>query len=60
MGHSFLKSFRKFIEIYFLPDSIDKDAAKGKTSWSYPIGDADGKGQTTVTFKNGKVVSIGS
>ena len=42
------------------PGSIDKDAARGETSWTYPIGDNDGPGRTTVTFKNGKVVSIGS
>jgi hypothetical protein len=42
------------------PSSTDKDAATGETSWIYLIGDADGPGQTTVTFKNGKVVSLGS
>ena len=33
---------------------------KGTTEWSYEIGDEDGPGWTTVTFKKGMVVSISS
>lgn len=40
--------------------TIDKDAAKGETSWTYEMSDREGPGQTTVSFKNGKVNSISS
>jgi len=40
--------------------TVDKDAEKGEKTWHYEIGERDGPGWTTVTFKNGKVVSIGS
>jgi hypothetical protein len=40
--------------------TIDKDAAKGETSWTYEMSDSEGPGQTIITFKNGKVTSIGS
>ena len=32
----------------------------GTTEWTYEIGGDDGPGWTTVTFKKGKVISIGS
>jgi hypothetical protein len=39
----------------------DKDDATGKTAWIYEISERNGgPGQTTVTFKNGKVVGISS
>jgi hypothetical protein len=40
--------------------TIDKDAAKGETYWTYEMSDRDGPGQTTISFKNGKVNSISS
>lgn len=40
--------------------TADTDKATGETTWHYEIGERDGPGWTTVTFKNGKVVSIGS
>jgi hypothetical protein len=40
--------------------TIDKDAAKGETYWTFEMSDRDGPGQTTVSFKNGKVNSISS
>jgi len=40
--------------------TIDKDAAKGETYWTYEMSDRDGPGQTTVTFKNSKVIEISS
>jgi hypothetical protein len=40
--------------------TVDKDAAKNETSWTYEMSDNDGPGQTTITFKNGKVTSISS
>jgi hypothetical protein len=40
--------------------TVDTDAAKGEKTWHYEIGEKEGPGWTTVTFKNGKVVNIGS
>jgi hypothetical protein len=40
--------------------TTDIDLATGEKTWHFEIGERDGPGQTTVTFKNGKVVSIGS
>jgi hypothetical protein len=40
--------------------TADTDAATGEKIWHYEIGERDGPGWTTVTFKNGKVVNIGS
>ena len=40
--------------------TVDKDAAKGETSWTYEMSENDGPGQTTITFKKGKVNSISS
>ena len=42
------------------PGSIDKDENTGETVWHYEIGEKQGPGWTTVTFKNGKVTAIGS
>jgi hypothetical protein len=40
--------------------TVDKDAAKGETYWIYEMSDRDGPGQTTISFKNGKVNGISS
>jgi hypothetical protein len=40
--------------------TVDTDKATGEKTWHYEIGERDGPGWTTVTFKNGKVISIGS
>ena len=40
--------------------TIDKNTAKGETSWTYEMNDDDGPGETTITFKNGKVNNISS
>jgi hypothetical protein len=40
--------------------TIDKNTAKGETSWTYEMNDNDGPGETTITFKNGKVTNISS
>jgi len=40
--------------------SVDKDIVKGETTWIYEISDRDGPGQSTVTFKNGRVTAMGS
>ena len=40
--------------------TIDKDAAKGETSWIYEMSESEGPGQTTITFKSGRVVEISS
>jgi hypothetical protein len=46
---------------YGKPKSIDTDKSTGETSWTYEISEKQGgPGQTTVTFKNGKVTAIGS
>jgi hypothetical protein len=42
------------------PKSVDTDPNTGEKVWHYEIGERDGPGWTTVTFKNGKVVSLGS
>ena len=45
---------------YGKPSSVDTDESSGETVWHYEIGEKQGPGQTTVTFKNGKVTAIGS
>jgi len=41
--------------------TVDTDTATGEKTWRYDISERNGgPGGTTVTFKNGKVVSIGS
>jgi hypothetical protein len=40
--------------------TVETDTAKGEKTWQYEIDEAEGPGWTTVTFKNGRVVSIGS
>ena len=40
--------------------TVETDAAKGEKKWYYEIGEAEGPGMTTITFKKGRVVNIGS
>ena len=46
---------------YGKPKSVDTDKSTGETTWTYDISEKQGgPGQTTVTFKNGRVIAIGS
>ena len=45
---------------YGKPHSVDTDSATPETTWTYEIGENQGPGQTSVTFRNGKVIAIGS
>lgn len=46
---------------YGKPKSIDADKTTGETTWTYEISERQGgPGQTSVTFKKGKVTAIGS
>lgn len=40
--------------------TVDTDAETGEKNWYYEIGEAEGPGMTTITFKNGRVVNIHS
>ena len=40
--------------------TTDTDRSTGETAWQYEIGEKDGPGWTTIIFKKGKVVNIGS
>jgi hypothetical protein len=42
------------------PTSVETDKRSGQTTWAYEIGERLGPGQTTVTFKHGRVTVIGS
>ena len=45
---------------YGKPKSIDTDKATGETTWVYEIGEKQGPGQSSITFKKGHVTAIGS
>jgi hypothetical protein len=42
------------------PTSVETNRSAGQTTWTYEIGEKQGPGQTTVTFKRGRVTVIGS
>lgn len=42
------------------PTSVETDKRSGQTTWIYEIDEKQGPGQTTVTFKRGRVIAIGS
>lgn len=42
------------------PKSVDTDKSTGETTWTYEIGEKQGPGQTSVTFKKGRVTAISS
>jgi len=42
------------------PKSIDSNKATGETTWTYEIEEKQGPGQTSVTFKKGRVTAISS
>lgn len=42
------------------PASVDTNKSAGQTTWHYEIGEDQGPGETTVTFKNARVIAIGS
>lgn len=46
---------------YGKPKSVDEDKSTGETTWTYEITERQGgPGQSTITFKNGRVTEIGS